>query len=278
MIIVCQILYAIGLALVKTSMMILYHKLFGTKASMRIAIYVTGTIVWAWGLSIILESFLICHPVAFNWNPTLPKGGCGNRNAAFVVAGVLNMVTDLMVMLLPIPYIWKLQLPVGRKIGLSVAFSIGLFVSAISMVRVDSLMRIDFNDLTYTLPIPLMWSIIEQQLALVAANLPLLRSVFSAVLPGSWLGSSARRTGTPSGEPSAKKRSAQEYSLTRMDAGTNRSEVTADSHKHANHNSQTRWSDDDEQSDTELAANAMPPDGIQIWKAFRVDSTRENVI
>ena len=126
MIIVCQVLYAIGLALVKTSMMVLYHKLFGTKSSMRIAIYVTGTIVWAWAMSIILESFLLCHPVAFNWNPTLPEGGCGNRNAAFVVAGVLNMVTDFMVMLLPIPYIWKLQLPVGRKIGLSVAFSIGL--------------------------------------------------------------------------------------------------------------------------------------------------------
>ena len=146
------------------------------------------------------------------------------------------------------------------------------------MVRVDSLMRIDFNDLTYTLPIPLMWSIVEQQLALIAANLPLLRSVFSAVLPGSWLGSSARGTGTPSGEPCAKKRSALEYSLTRMDAGTNRSEITADSHKPANQNFQTRWIDDDEQSDTELATNAMPPDGIQIWKDFRVYSTRENGI
>lgn len=126
MIIVCQILYGIGLSLVKTSMMALYLKLFGTKASIRTAIYVTGAIVWAWGLSIVLESFLICQPIEFNWNPTLPGGKCGNRNAAFVVAGVLNMVTDLMVMSLPIPYIWNLQLRVGRKIGLSVAFSLGL--------------------------------------------------------------------------------------------------------------------------------------------------------
>ncbi|KAJ5502343.1 hypothetical protein N7463_005217 [Penicillium fimorum] len=274
MIIVCQVLYGIGLSLVKTSMMVLYHKLFGTKASIRIAIYLTGAIVWAWGLSIVLESFLICHPVAFNWNPTLPGGGCGNRNAAFVVAGVLNMVTDFMVMILPIPYIWKLQLRVGRKIGLSVAFSLGLFVSAISMVRVVSLMNIDFNDLTYTLPIPLMWSVIEQQLALIAANLPLLRRVFSEVLPKGWLGSSSRGTGTPSGELSANKRSVQEYSLTCMNAGANQSKITSDTPKAATHNIQTRWSDDDGQSDTELTVNAMPPDGIQIWKDFRVDSTR----
>lgn len=126
MIIVCQCLYGVGLALVKTSMMILYYKLFGTKESMRVAIYATGAIVWLWALSIVLESFLICQPIPYNWNPTIPGGGCGNRNAAFVVAGVLNMVTDLMVMALPIPYIIKLQLPIGRKVGLIVAFSLGL--------------------------------------------------------------------------------------------------------------------------------------------------------
>ncbi|RJE25025.1 hypothetical protein PHISCL_02618 [Aspergillus sclerotialis] len=52
-------------------------------------------------------------------------------------------------------------------------------VSAISMLRVVSLMKIDFNDATYTLPIPLMWSIVQGQLAIVAANIPLLRRVFS---------------------------------------------------------------------------------------------------
>ncbi|KAJ5143706.1 uncharacterized protein N7515_002493 [Penicillium bovifimosum] len=264
MIIVCQILYGSALGLVKTSMMVLYHKLFGTKASMRVAIYVTGAIVWAWALSIILESFLICHPIAFNWNPMLPGGGCGNRNAAFVVAGVLNMVTDFMVMSLPIPYIWKLQLPMGRKLGLSMAFSLGLFVSAISMVRVVSLMHVDFNDVTWTLPIPLMWSIIEQQLAIVAANLPLLRRVFSAVIPGSWLGSSGRGTATHTGEFSAKKRSVREYSLTRMDMGSNKSKITSPtrSQKSQNLTVRSRWSDDDGHSVIELAPNEVPPDGI----------------
>lgn len=126
MIIPCQVLYGVGLGLVKTSMMILYLKLFGTKSSLRVAIYVTGAIVWAWALSIVLESFLICTPVELNWNPTLPGGKCGNRNAAFVVAGVLNMITDLMVMILPLPYSWGLQLPLGRKVGLSAAFCLGL--------------------------------------------------------------------------------------------------------------------------------------------------------
>jgi hypothetical protein len=142
------------------------------------------------------------------------------------------------------------------------------------MVRVVSLMHIDFNDVTWTLPIPLMWSIIEQQLAIIAANLPLLRRVFSAVIPGSWLGSSGRGTATHTGELSAKKRSVQEYSLTRMNMGANKSEITSHTRSQRSQNLtvQPRWSDDDGHSDTELATNGVLPDGIQIWKNFRVDS------
>ncbi|OBT54914.1 hypothetical protein VE04_04924 [Pseudogymnoascus sp. 24MN13] len=194
-IIPCQALYGVCLALVKSSMMVLYYRLFGTKGSFRIAICITGAIVWGWAISIVLESFLLCSPVEFNWNPTLPSGKCGNRNTAFVMAGVLNMVTDLMVMALPLPYIWGLQLPLGRKIGLTLVFCLGLFVSAVSIIRVMSLLSIDFNDVTSTLPMPLMWSIVEQQLAIVCANLPLLRHVFAAVLPTRWLGSSRHKTG-----------------------------------------------------------------------------------
>lgn len=127
MIIVLQSLYGVGLALVKTSLMVLYYRLFGTLKSFRIAIYLTGAIVWAWGFSIVLESFLLCQPVEYNYNPMRPGGGsCGNRNAAFVVAGALNMVTDFMVMLLPVPYIWSLQLATSRKIGLVLTFCLGL--------------------------------------------------------------------------------------------------------------------------------------------------------
>ncbi|KAL4928002.1 uncharacterized protein BDV17DRAFT_292022 [Aspergillus undulatus] len=161
--------------------------------SIRIAIYITGAVVWAWGFNIVLESFLLWQPIEFNYNPFLPGGSCGDRNAAFVVAGVLNMFTDYMVMPLPVPYIWKLQLSIGRKIGLVVTFCLGLFVTAISMARVFSLISIDFADATYTLPMPLMWSIVKEQLAIVAANLPVLRHVFATNLPRNWMGSSRRK-------------------------------------------------------------------------------------
>jgi len=79
-----------------------------------------------WAMSIVLETFLLCRPLAFNWDPTIPGGVCGQRNKVYVSAGALNVVTDFMVMLLPVPHILGLQLAIRRKLGLLLMFSLGI--------------------------------------------------------------------------------------------------------------------------------------------------------
>jgi len=49
-----------------------------------------------WALIIILETFLLCRPLAYNWDSMI-KGTCGDRNTVYVSAGALNVVTDFMV-------------------------------------------------------------------------------------------------------------------------------------------------------------------------------------
>ncbi|OBT38654.1 hypothetical protein VE00_10757 [Pseudogymnoascus sp. WSF 3629] len=190
------------------------------------------------------------------------------------MAGVLNMVTDLMVMALPLPYIWGLQLPLGRKIGLTLVFCLGPFVSAVSIIRVMSLLSIDFNDVTSTLPIPLMWSIVEQQLAIVCANLPLLRHVFTAVLPTRWLGSSRHKTDSGFAAIQLNDGSKQKYGLT-LGNLVNKSEISSGVAKaRARPVSPMRWSEDNSwgHSDTELAGRGVPPGGIHESKEVQVRS------
>lgn len=126
LLLVLQILYAIGLLLVKASILGLYWRLFGVKVGFRRAIYVVGAVVLAWAISSILETFLLCTPFEYNWNPAVEGGRCANRNAAFIATGVLNLVTDLMVLSLPLSHIWALQLPLGQRLGLLVIFSLGM--------------------------------------------------------------------------------------------------------------------------------------------------------
>jgi len=83
------------------------------------------SILIMWAMSVILETFLLCRPLALNWDSTI-EGTCGDRNTVYVSAGALNVVTDFMVMALPIPHIIKLQLAWRRKAGLILMFSLGI--------------------------------------------------------------------------------------------------------------------------------------------------------
>ncbi|KAL4877421.1 hypothetical protein BJY04DRAFT_222170 [Aspergillus karnatakaensis] len=210
-----QCLYGFGGALVKTSFMALYYRIFGTKKSLRIAIYITFIIVWGWGLCTIFESFLLCHPIEYNYNPFRAGGGkCADRIAAYIAIGVINIVTDLMVMVLPVPYVLKLQLPIGRKVVLVATFGLGLFVTVVSIIRVQSLVSIDFADATATLSGPLLWSMVEQQAAVIAANLPVLRYIFATILPRAFK------------EPSGQNSDGDGYTITRSGVGrTSQSQI-----------------------------------------------------
>ncbi|KAJ5674916.1 uncharacterized protein N7477_004850, partial [Penicillium maclennaniae] len=178
-----EALYGIVLGLIKSSIMLFYLRIFGTKKSSRISILVTMTIVWMWAVSVILETFLLCRPLAYNWDTSI-AGTCGNRNATYVIAGTLNLITDLMVMALPIPHIWKLQLSLSKKIALCGVFSVGLLVSIISIIRLKSLMDIDFSDITYSVQMGVMWTTIEPELAIICANMPFLKTILSRMVPG----------------------------------------------------------------------------------------------
>ena len=56
-------------------------------------------------------------------------------------------------------------------------------VSVISIVRLMALMAIDFNDITYTLPMGVLWTVLEPQLAIVCANMPVLKPILSRMFP-----------------------------------------------------------------------------------------------
>ena len=56
--------------------------------------------------------------------------------------------------------------------------------SIVSIIRMKALVDLDLADATYQLPLPLMWSVVEPELALVCANLPLTRPALSRLLGG----------------------------------------------------------------------------------------------
>lgn len=58
----------------------------------------------AWMLQNILTGILICRPVAMNWDPTA-RGQCGNQTLAFAAVGIVDIVTDMAIIILPFEWL-----------------------------------------------------------------------------------------------------------------------------------------------------------------------------
>lgn len=121
-----EITYSLSLAAVKTGILSFYLRLFGSRSYFRKLAYAIMVVVVLWLLSIILETFLLCRPFARNWDLTIDRGTCGDRPTVYFSAGVLNIITDFMVLVLPIYEVWRLQLNKQRKWGLIIMFSFGI--------------------------------------------------------------------------------------------------------------------------------------------------------
>lgn len=106
-------------------MLLLYTRIFSVPALILAARLTAGLII-AWATATILAGFFICQPFAFNWDKSIPGGWCGNQVLSFQITGALNIVTDLTVLLLPLPVLVKLRMPVYQRIVLLAVFSLGL--------------------------------------------------------------------------------------------------------------------------------------------------------
>jgi hypothetical protein len=62
-------------------------------------------------------------------------GKCAAAQLQLIVLGVLNIVTDIMLIILPIPVIAYWKTPWKRKIKLYILFTLGFFIIAVTVIR-----------------------------------------------------------------------------------------------------------------------------------------------
>lgn len=114
MILVIQFAYAVGQGLVKSSICLLLMRIFSTKR-FRVAASIVMGLCIAWSIMTILIAFLICRPLEYNWNMKPHGNHCGDQNLAYGSVGVVDIITDVCILILPIPMVWSLQMPKLNK-------------------------------------------------------------------------------------------------------------------------------------------------------------------
>ncbi|KAJ5771065.1 uncharacterized protein N7511_003116 [Penicillium nucicola] len=110
---------------VKVSIVLLLRKLLGTVNWFRWA--ATGVIIFviAWAITAVIGNTFQCWPVQYFWDQTI-KGHCmDGQTIFFVIIGSLSTTENFVIVLLPLPVVWRLQMPLEEKIELTILFTAG---------------------------------------------------------------------------------------------------------------------------------------------------------
>jgi hypothetical protein len=138
---VTNIAYCGSATFIKLAILFQYLRLFAESASSTTsAQYILArrvtigliTISSLWGLTFLLLAIFPCSPIAKDWNPSLPGTciGWGSKNPdkffqMFVGHSASNMVLDLMVLMVPVPFLSMLRISGKSKAGLITLFAFG---------------------------------------------------------------------------------------------------------------------------------------------------------
>lgn len=121
-------LYNTSLCIIKLSILFLYNRIFGIpKPMFRWLLLAMGGFVIAYGMAGILGYTLQCVPLSNLWKlPGNDPRACHTFSFTLVlILGVINIVTDITILSLPLPLVWSLQASKSRRLQLIAVFSLG---------------------------------------------------------------------------------------------------------------------------------------------------------
>lgn len=115
--------YHASLFITKISILIGYKRLFATPR-MRLLCFCTIGLLAIYGLWAFLSAWLNCLPVAKFWDPTI-DGFCFSKKGLWFSGSAVHILTDILVLIYPMPVLKSLQLPRRQKIAVMAVFALG---------------------------------------------------------------------------------------------------------------------------------------------------------
>lgn len=174
-----QTTYAIALGLVKTSILLSLIRIFRVFKRFRIIAYCAIAFCICWAMQTILIAFLICRPISYNWDQVNQSGSCGNLTAAYSSIGIVDVISDIIIFILPIPLINGLKMRKSSKMATMGLFALGVFTVAAGAVRTAMIFHVQFDPTDPEGPTQnLIWAAIEPCVAIIVACLLVIKPLF----------------------------------------------------------------------------------------------------
>ncbi|XHG06240.1 hypothetical protein AWENTII_009445 [Aspergillus wentii] len=191
-----ELLYLSILPMTKISICCFYLRIFPAR-NFRTLTYIVIGLNIAYLLAFVLISVFQCRPIQGAWLRWDGEGNykCNHINAQGWASAIINMVLDLIVMILPLKQLYNLNLSIKKKTFVMCMFSFGIFVTVVSILRLDSLIKFASTDnVTWDYVTVGYWSTIECHVGVICACLPAIRFLLRKAAPKLFGGTSVNQS------------------------------------------------------------------------------------
>ncbi|RPA83998.1 hypothetical protein BJ508DRAFT_317650 [Ascobolus immersus RN42] len=185
-----QLQYLLSLAMVKFSILAFYLRLSKEK-TFRYSVYAVMAVVGVYTVIMLFVNIFECPGrVADAWGPNFPAG-CNDLVIVYYWQASFNILTDIIILVLPFPTLRRLQVNQAKKWALFGIFGVGSIAVIASIVRINALYIYQHSkDVPYDAIYLLLWSQIELNVAIISASAPALKPLFRSVFGASVFGKS----------------------------------------------------------------------------------------
>ncbi|KAL4941179.1 hypothetical protein BDV06DRAFT_229847 [Aspergillus oleicola] len=167
-------------------------RLYPVRLESASKIIAASSFIWAIATTLVKLSLLSFHlriftSKPFHWDRTIEGGYCGDSSKMQLSTAIVNMILDFLIVILPLPVLWQLQISLKRKVVLSCIFnlSICLLISCHAnkhlrneLTRKILVVNQDEADTTRSIAQIGLFSILEVNVGMICASLPTLGPLF----------------------------------------------------------------------------------------------------
>ncbi|CAH0054719.1 unnamed protein product [Clonostachys solani] len=187
---VCESLYLVALALCKISLVCFYLRIFPNR-KFRVAAFTVIALIIIPTLTLVFLQIFQCKPVQWawlGWRLEYYRDRCSDVHLLTVLAAGFSIFQDALVITLPLPLLWNLKMARKEKFGIFVMFSLGIFITITSCIRLQYISRFGLSvNPTWDYTETIVWTGIELSVSIIVVCLPAMRKLTKRFIP--WLAS-----------------------------------------------------------------------------------------
>ncbi|KAJ5612673.1 hypothetical protein N7510_005867 [Penicillium lagena] len=118
----------------KISLLLFYARIF-TVRRFQIFAYAVASLVLVHGDIVLFAIIFQCKPIPYAWDKSIPDGTCTVQHVLYRFISPPNVLTGIFILVMPMPFVWRLHVPRAQKMALTGVFLLGGLGTVASILR-----------------------------------------------------------------------------------------------------------------------------------------------